>query len=434
MSKLRYSFSTDYMVLLPHNAGPIEVLLLLLSPKIGRNRAVGCFTHTKEGSFARRLAMLFNLLLQILLHSLVGPVATLGTAIEFAINLVDNILHGRLEHPNKSSAMYRSITGFFDRNVDLDGSIEPSDKQFDSALCMRASKLAYENEAFIRNVVTRHWKMEFVRFFNCKNEFQSACTAQAFVFCDKAVDPDLVVVAYRGTRPFDMARWCADLDPSWYEILNLGLVPATLTQALGVQPNVGLPKWVETKCEEVELVYAYYTIRDTVKKLLDENKKARLLVTGHGSGGVLASLFESILKFHNETLILERLAGVYMYPSGKTWPCSAIHFLHFGIGRDFNKTDTSKVQQQIQGKETSSSILDFVRSWINWVWKLGHGVYKGYKCVSNIPGGWLLLLMRVFALVLPVLPFHWVRNYISGVLLRGYIPNLARGMAWYHRK
>jgi hypothetical protein len=66
------------------------------------------------------------------------------------------------------------------------------------------------------------------------------------VFCDKAAaGADLIVVAFRGTSPFDLARWRADLDPSWYKIPRLGGAHAAYTHALGAQRNVGWPKWVE---------------------------------------------------------------------------------------------------------------------------------------------------------------------------------------------
>jgi hypothetical protein len=159
MSKLDYCFSNEYMVLRPDRAGPVELVHLLFSPKVGRNRAIDCFTSTEVRSFPRRLAIFLNLLLQILLLSLAGPLAALGAAVELVLNLADNVLHGRMEYPDRSSPRYRSMTGLIDRRVDLDRSIKPADSRFDAALCVMASKLAYESEAFIRNVVTSHWQV-----------------------------------------------------------------------------------------------------------------------------------------------------------------------------------------------------------------------------------------------------------------------------------
>ncbi|KAL6844102.1 hypothetical protein ACP4OV_025775 [Aristida adscensionis] len=464
MSTLHYCFSNDYMVLRPDRAGPVELLHLLVSPKVGRNRAVDCFTSTEVRSFGRRLAIVLNLLQQILLLSLAGPLAKLGAAVELLLNLLDNVLHGRMEFPDKSSATYRSLTGLIDRRVDLDRSIKPTDSRHDAALCVMASKLAYENEAFIRNVVTRNWQMEFVRFYNCWNEFQNAYTAQAFVACDKAADAEVIVVAFRGTRPFDAARWCADLDPSWYKIPRLGRAHAGYTHALGAQRNIGWPKWVEHikgKPQKVLvfllLVYAYYTIRDTLKELLEANRTARLLVTGHGSGGALAVLFPAILAYHREKAVLERLAEVYTFGQPRVGDAmlamfvernldrprtrhfritygddplprlpndsSAAHFLHFGLGLHFDSSYKLKVLTAIPGEESSpSSQLDFVTSRVNSAWELGRGAYLGCRRGAYFREGWLLLLMRAVAVALPGLPFHRVHDYANAILLGACIP------------
>ncbi|KAL6658073.1 hypothetical protein ACP70R_004320 [Stipagrostis hirtigluma subsp. patula] len=456
MSKLDYCFSDDYMVLRPDRTGPVELLHLLVSPKVGRNRALDCFTSTEIRSFRRRLAIFLNLLLQVLLLSLACPLVALGDAVEFVLNLVDNVLHGRMEYPDKSSPTYRSFTGFIDRRVDLDRSIKPTDSRHDGALCVMASKLAYENEAFVRNVVTSNWQMEFVRFYNCWNEFQNAYTAQAFVFCDKPVDADLIVVAFRGTRPFDAARWCANLDPSWYKIPRLGCAHAAYTHALGAQRNIGWPQWVEHIKGKPQKVYAYYTIRDTVKELLGANKKASLLVTGHGSGGALAVLFLAILAYHKEKTVLDRLSGVYTFGQPRVGDAmlamfmnrnldmpkkrhfritygddplprlpqesSAVHFLHFGLGLHFDKSYMLKVLPELPGEASTWSPLDFVSSRINSAWELGRSIYLGYQRGGYFREGWLLRLMRVLALALPGLPFHRVQDYANAILLGAYIP------------
>jgi Lipase (class 3) len=47
--------------------------------------------------------------------------------------------------------------------------------------------------------------------------------------------------------------------------------------------------------------------------VLDEHKNAMFLVTGHSLGGALAILFPSILAFHEEGDLLNRLGGVYTF-------------------------------------------------------------------------------------------------------------------------
>ncbi|GJN01475.1 hypothetical protein PR202_ga18744 [Eleusine coracana subsp. coracana] len=461
MSKLDYCFSNDYMVLRPDRAGPVQLLHLLFSPKVGRNKAVDCFSSTEIRSFRRRLAIFLNLLLQILLLSVAGPLAALGAAVEFALNLVDNILHGHgrktMKYPDRSSPTYRSMTGLIDRRVDLDRSIKPTDSRFDAALCVVASKLAYESEAFVRNVVTRHWNMEFLRFYNCWNEFQNAYTAQAFVFSDKPADADLVVVAFRGTRLFDLARWRADVDPSWYKIPRLGCAHAAYTHALGAQRNVGWPKWVEHIKGKPQKVYAYYAIRDTLHELLEAHRNARLLVTGHGSGGALAVLFSAILAYHKEKTVLDRLAGVYTFAQPRVGDAmlamfvernldrprkrhfrvtyghdalprlphdrSAVHFLHFGLRLHYDTSYKLKVLTDIPGEATSSSSpLHFVTRRINSAWELGRGLHLGLTRGAYFREGWLLLLMRVLALAMPGLPFHRVQDYVNAILLGACIP------------
>lgn len=451
MSKLDYCFSNDYMVLRPDRAGPLDLLHLLVSPKVGRNRAVDCFTSTEIRSFPRRLHIFLSLLLQILLASLAGPVAAIGAALEFALNLIDNVLHGRMEYPDRSSATYRSLTGFIDQRVDLHSGIAPGDSRYHAALCVMASKLAYENEAFIRDVVTRRWRMDFVKYYDCWNEFEGAYTAQAFVFCDRAApDAELVVVAFRGTPAFDVSRWRADLDPSWYKVPRLGRVRAPYAHALGAQRNMGWPKWIEHIKGRPQKVYAYYALRDAVKELLEANPKAKLLVTGHGSGGALAVLFPAVMAYHKEKA--DRLAGVYTFgqprvgdamlamfvernvdrpkkrhfrftyagdplprlPASASSP--AAHFLHFGLCLHFDVSYNLKVFTEIPGDTRSSpwTAEGFVASRVESARELARSVY----CRE----GWLLLLMRVLALALPGLPFHRVHDYVSAVALAKHIP------------
>nr|GEW31766.1 putative alpha/beta-Hydrolases superfamily protein [Tanacetum cinerariifolium] len=98
----------------------------------------------------------------------------------------------------------------------------------------RASKLAYENATVIKNVINLHWKMHFVDFYNCWNEYQKERSTQVFIFCDKPKDANLIVVSFRGTEPFDADDWITDFDYSWYEIPNLGKVHMGFLEAMGL--------------------------------------------------------------------------------------------------------------------------------------------------------------------------------------------------------
>ncbi|XP_057527461.1 triacylglycerol lipase OBL1-like isoform X2 [Amaranthus tricolor] len=75
-----------------------------------------------------------------------------------------------------------SFLGHSDIRLDLDKDIKREDARYYPALSIMASKLAYENEAFIKSAVTNRWEMEFVGFYNFYNEFQHKSTTQAFIF------------------------------------------------------------------------------------------------------------------------------------------------------------------------------------------------------------------------------------------------------------
>ncbi|KAG6552633.1 hypothetical protein Mapa_005833 [Marchantia paleacea] len=198
-----------------------------------------------------------------------------------------------------------------------------------------ASKLAYENAACVKKVVTQSWKMHFVEFYDCWNEFHQEKDTQVFIFTDQPKDARAIVVAFRGTEVFNAIDWSTDMDFSWFEIKGLGRVHVGFLEALGLgdrkrmetfvimndnmnlQPSdqagsamSGLPADVVA---EPTKILAYDDITKRVKKLMEENPEAKLFVTGHSLGGALGSLYCTLLFFNNEDMVTTRLGALYTF-------------------------------------------------------------------------------------------------------------------------
>lgn len=76
--------------------------------------------------------------------------------------------------------------------------------------------------------------MNFVGFYNCWNEFLKEDNTQVFVFTERAQDAKAIVVAWRGTEPFNAMDWSTDFDFSWYNFKNMGNVHVGFLEALGL--------------------------------------------------------------------------------------------------------------------------------------------------------------------------------------------------------
>ncbi|XP_027167323.1 uncharacterized protein LOC113767426 [Coffea eugenioides] len=325
----------------------------------------------------------------ILVRKIIGifrkPMEWTGYLVEFFLNfftvngsflgLLYNILHGKVVLPNRGSETFISAIGHLDGRIYLHKSetitravgepeVETGSRTL-MDLCIMASKLAYENELVVRNVVNLHWKMHFVDFYNCWNDFQKDNSTQVFILCDKPKDANLILVSFRGTEPFDADDWSTDFDYSWYEIPKLGKVHMGFLEALGLgngvnastfQENLGIMNKkstnmngidVRTSASELSSSFgdsdsqggseqsfyseqpakvskekffpqmgektAYYAVRSKLKDLLQEHKNAKFVVTGHSLGGALAILFPVVLVLHKEEEVLQRLLSVYTY-------------------------------------------------------------------------------------------------------------------------
>lgn len=65
----------------------------------------------------------------------------------------------KLKLPESSSAEYQSVIGHLDGRIMLDKNIKPGDVNYFGALCMMASKLAYENQARVQHIVNNVWEV-----------------------------------------------------------------------------------------------------------------------------------------------------------------------------------------------------------------------------------------------------------------------------------
>ncbi|KAH7520183.1 hypothetical protein FEM48_Zijuj08G0117300 [Ziziphus jujuba var. spinosa] len=233
-----------------------------------------------------------------------------------------------------------TVAGHLDK---LDRNLSPGDEKYNRALCAMAAKVAYENKAFISTTVTKDWEMDFIRFYKFFNSYYT----EAYMFMDnKNKDNEVVVVAFRGTEPFDGYAWSTDLDISWYEYPGMGKVHGGFMKALGLLENGSWPKEIHRNKERGS---AYYKIRRKLRKLLLNNKKRKFIVTGHSLGGALAILFIAILAFHDEKSLLKKLKGfIHLDNPG----------LETKISEDIVEILTGKMEKAPD--ETSPKFLSFI--------------------------------------------------------------------------
>ncbi|KAM3363515.1 triacylglycerol lipase OBL1 [Capsicum galapagoense] len=462
------SFCDNYMLLKPEECSVLDLARILFSGKnIGQKDFVDCpndeMTTTKE-PLSRRWVIFISLLVQKVLIATAKPLAGFGNAIEYWLNLLNvnggffrlifNSVRGKTVIPDKESANFLSFIGNLDKRVELvDNSrcVEElgGRRGYDEAISIMAAKAAYENKACIETTVKDKWKMDLIGCFDFWNDYQQKATTQAFVLQDKNVDPELIVVAFRGTEFFNSDDWISDFNLSWYEISGMGKVHAGFMKALGLQKSNGWPKDIE-QTDNNQLSPAYYFLRKLLKQLLEKNEKARFLVTGHSLGGALAILFPAILAYHEESWLLKRLEGVYTFGQPRVgdetfveymkgqlskhevpyyrvvysndmvprlpYDNATFGFKHFGTCIYYN----SLYKEKILGEEPDKNglaLLLFLPKMLNAAWELIRSFIL--PCVNGrkYTEGGLLLFMRVVGLILPGIPAHCPQDYVNATRL-----------------
>ncbi|KAL6504364.1 hypothetical protein OROGR_026287 [Orobanche gracilis] len=466
--KEEYSFCENYLVIKPEQASFSDLLRILCSSELEKRD----FLNTPvQGSgltrFRHRWIVFISVLLQKVLLCLKTPLAAAGSAVELFLNLPAanggyhrlffNLLRGRLVRPDKSSAMFTSIAANVDKRFDRiscnnttnESSWEYYYNSYASSMAMMASKLTYENKSFVRNVVTNNWQMEFMEFYSFWNDYEEQDTTQAIMFRDRNVDPNLIIVAFRGTEPFNADDWRTDVDISWFEFNGIGKIHGGFMKALGLQKSTGWPKEISPPGQDRKS-YAYYTIRETLRALFrqEENgNETRFLLTGHSLGGALAILFAGLLAVHEEELLLDRLEGVYTFGQPRVgneqfgeymkWKMrdydvkyfrfvysndivprlpydddKSFMFKHFGPCLYFNSCYKGQVLEEEPNKNYFS-LLSIVPKILTAVYQLIRSFILPWTKGGDYKEGWLMRLFRVAALGFPGFTDHILVDYVN---------------------
>lgn len=301
-----------------------------------------------------------------ILYLCTGLLAFIGKCVEFPFNVyyanggswlqvIKYLFNGQLIVPRRDDPTYRTLIMQLDPRTKLyvdksaagqalseaatskifpgtdDGARSTAD------VLVMASKLAYENESVIKKVVTEDWNMHFVGFYSCWNEFLQEHNTQVFVFTDRAEDANAIVIAWRGTEPFNAMDWSTDFDFSWYNLEGMGCVHVGFLEALGLASRNRLESFqtlqqkANAKCnntrrsdhstsglspdviQDSHKLLAYDHITEVVRGLLSEHPGAKLYGTGHSLGGALATLYTAMLFYNDEKNILKKLAAVYTF-------------------------------------------------------------------------------------------------------------------------
>ncbi|XP_031498186.1 triacylglycerol lipase OBL1-like [Nymphaea colorata] len=457
-AKARIGYNGNHLLLRPKGGGAWDLVHLLFSKNVNKNNFMVCPEGTML-AIAQRWILIVSILAQKFLMLVKSPLSSAGEALEFALNLFSenggllgliwNRLRGNTVIPDKESPNFRTMLGHMDSRTDLgDHYYKGSgDSMSQASLSIMAAKIAYENAAFIRNVVSEQWKMEFVEFLNCWNEDQQQASTQAFIFRDG----NLISVVFRGTEPFNAYDWCTDVSVSWYEIPPMGKVHQGFLTALGVEPHGDSFRPI-TSSQKVGYPLAYYAIRDRLKQLLSDNGDAKFIVTGHSLGGALAILFPAVLVLFKEQELVDKLAGVYTFGQPRVgdekfgdymqkvllkhgappryyrfvycndmvprvpYDDRTLQFKHFGACVYYSSTYRPKMMNEEPNKNYFS-LMYVVPKLVNAIWEILRGIFIGLVVGKEYEEGWFQLLFRCVGLVIPGLPDHGPRDYINSTRL-----------------
>ncbi|KAJ9558130.1 hypothetical protein OSB04_012744 [Centaurea solstitialis] len=440
----------EYMLVNLDRVGFWDLCWLLICEEMGARK----FINSKGD---KGFIIFCSIVIMKVIKLLSKTLECLGTLVESSLNLwiyydsfytlVINTLRGKNVELSRTSPNFWSATGLSDTRLDLDDEISQEDPRYKSALAIMAAKTAYENPARVQMIVQDHWKMEFIEFFNCSNEYitkeesvEMRHPTQAFMFSDKTGDHELICISFRGTSMFSADDLCTDLDISWYHLRDVGKVHAGFMKALGLQINKeGFPSW--PKEVKPDKIFAYYEIRRVLGDRLKRNKDARFIVTGHSLGGALAVLFTTILGFHDEEDLLKKLEGVYTFGQPRVGDDKCCEFMerllgarryfrfvyandliprvpfndsvfqckHFGYCYYFNSFYHGQVLKEAPNKNYIFVEIPF--KYLNAFFEIVRSFILPYAFGRDYKEGIVLLGIRAFGLLIPGISAHCPQDY-----------------------
>ncbi|KAL9229767.1 hypothetical protein vseg_005200 [Gypsophila vaccaria] len=426
----------------------------------------------EENKYIHRGLIFLSLLIQIFLKHVEEFIKKVGYKFECFLNR--KIIPRKEEISiDENSEGFISFLGHLDGRIELDKEISKEDSRYYPALSMMAAKLVYENASFIKNTVTNHWNMEYVDFYDCYNEFQQEKTTQAFMMLERNGEHDTFILAFRGTSPFDCNDWSTDFDFSWLKIDAIGKIHKGFMMALGLkkcyhEDNDELGDFYGDWPNQIEHDYnyplAYYTIREKLRSLMTQNKRAKFIITGHSLGGALAILFPAILALHGEVEILDKLEAIYTYGQPRVGnekfgefmksklkehnikyyrivygydivpkvplDNTLMTFKHFGTYIHFNSLYHAKITEEEQTKKGDDEkdqimrciklIKAIIKGLMKWglasliaTWQLIRGFIIGFTAGPDFEEGWLLICGRIIGILIPGFIDHNPHDYVN---------------------
>ncbi|KAG8643162.1 triacylglycerol lipase OBL1 [Manihot esculenta] len=486
---------------------------LIVNPNKGRKRDIFKYmvgNNTKSGmnfldsseetvkggaAVDHRWILLVSIIIRRILALINTPLKYFGYLVDFFLNLISqnggfcsicsNFLQGKLKIPRRGSENFISTIGQLDGRIDLYRTVFLSEKADDSVnsdshnvrselgnrylmdLCIMASKLVYENEKVVKNVVENHWKMHFEAFYNCWNENQKESNTQVFIITDKPKDANLIVISFRGTEPFNAQDWSTDFDFSWYEVPKVGKLHIGFLEALGLGSRGDATTFQnqlrrkhtsflhvigesEASVKEKAKKSAYYAVSLTLKNLLKEHRNAKFVVTGHSLGGALAILFPCVLVIQEETEMIQRLLNIYTfgqprigdaqlgtfmeahlnYPNNRYYRVvysndmvprvpfddKIFAFKHFGVCLYYDSRYFGRFMDE-EPNRNFFSLKHMIPMRVNALWEIIRSFVISHTHGPEYQESWFCTLFRIMGLVLPGISAHSPIDYVNSVRL-----------------